>query len=63
MQKEQRDLTLPELAMITRRHPESLRRLARAGRVPGMYRLGRRWLIAAESAARLRGLKGDADER
>ena len=52
----QNDLTLEEVAMITRRHPESLRRLARAGRVPGMYQLGRRWLMAAENVAKLRRL-------
>jgi len=34
------DLTLQELAAVTRRHPETLRSLARRGKLPGVYRLG-----------------------
>ena len=33
------DLTIPELAEVVGRHPETLRRLARLNRLPGAYRL------------------------
>ena len=39
------DFTIDELSKITGRHPETLRRLAREGQIPGMYRLGRHWLM------------------
>lgn len=51
-----RDLTLQEFARLTRRHVETLRRLARMGQLPGVYRLGGRWMIAEENARRLRCL-------
>ena len=58
------DFTLEDLSKITGRHHETLRRLAREGQIPGMYRLGRHWLIARENAARLRRLpvRGGGDE-
>jgi len=51
------DLTIEELAAITRRHPETLRRLARTKRLPGVYRIGDRWMIPQEAVDRLRGIK------
>ncbi len=42
------DFTLRQLAAITGRHVETLRRLARAGKLPGAYRLGDRWLVNRE---------------
>jgi predicted site-specific integrase-resolvase len=59
-----KDLTLAELARITRRHPETLRRLARTGQLPGVYRLGGRWMIAPQNARRLRRLpdQGPTDD-
>ena len=50
----ERDLTLNELAVLTGRHPETLRRLARAGKLPGAYRLGRCWMISRAASDRLR---------
>ena len=47
------DLSLQELAELTGRHPETLRQLARAGRLP-MYKMGGRWAITREAADRLR---------
>ena len=49
-----RDLTLSELAETVGRHVETLRRLARLGRLPGVYRLGGRWMISRAAAERLR---------
>jgi excisionase family DNA binding protein len=49
-----KDLTIQELARIVGRHPETLRRLARMGELPGAYRLGHCWLISREAADRLR---------
>lgn len=51
-----RDLTLSELADVTGRHVETLRRLARMGQLPGVYRIGGRWMIAEVNARRLRGI-------
>ncbi len=57
------DLTLEELAALIRKHPETVRRLARMGQLPGAYKIGGRWMIAEENARRLRHLpdKGNAD--
>ncbi len=49
------DLTIQDVAALTAVHPETLRRLARAGRLPGAYKIGRQWRIAAEALARVRG--------
>lgn len=57
------DLTLLELASITGRHPETLRSLARQGRLPGVYRLGGRWLIAEEAVQHLRNLPAPKADR
>jgi hypothetical protein len=55
------DLTIEELAVITRKHPETLRRLARTSRLPGVYRIGQRWMISIEAANKLRGLPAEVD--
>jgi len=57
------DLTLRDLAKITGKHPETLRRLARTQQLPGAYRLGGRWMISREAASRLRQLPPDNDPR
>jgi len=49
-----RDLTIEELARITGRHVETLRRLARMGQLPGVYQIGRRWMMSQAAADRLR---------
>ena len=49
------DFTLNEMARLIRRHPETLRRLARQNCLPGVYRVGGRWLFRAEAIAALRG--------
>ncbi|MBM4039766.1 MAG: helix-turn-helix domain-containing protein [Planctomycetes bacterium] len=49
-----RDLTLRELARVTGRHPETLRRLACVGRLPGAYQIGNRWAISRAAANELR---------
>ena len=54
------DLLLGELADRTGRHVETLRRLARRGRLPGSYRLGGRWLFRREALESLRRNSGKA---
>lgn len=49
-----KDLTISELALITGRHVETLRRLARMGKLAGVYRIGRRWMISQAAADALR---------
>ncbi len=39
------DLTLRDVSRITGYRPPQLRTLARNGRLPGSYKLGRRWLV------------------
>jgi excisionase family DNA binding protein len=36
-------------------HPATVRRLARAGRLSGAYRVGRQWRFALEAIEKLRG--------
>ncbi len=50
------DLTISEFAQITRRNIETVRRLARLGKLPGAYKLGGRWLISRQAADRIRRL-------
>lgn len=50
------DITIDELARVTRRHPETLRRLAREGKLPGVYRVGRRWMMSPEALCKLRNM-------
>ncbi|HUT10557.1 MAG TPA: helix-turn-helix domain-containing protein [Thermoguttaceae bacterium] len=49
-----KDLTIHDLAKVVGRHPETLRRLARTGKLPGAYRLGHCWLISEQAARKLR---------
>ena len=51
-----KDLTIQELAKVIGRHPETLRRLARMGQLPGIYRLGHCWFISRKAADKLRCL-------
>ena len=48
------DLTIGDLAKLTGRHPETLRRLARFGELPGAYRVGGRWLVSRPVVDRMR---------
>ncbi len=50
------DLTMADLAKLTGRHVDTLRRLARTHRLPGVYRLGNCWMMTQEAADRLRRL-------
>ena len=49
------DLTLREVAAITRRHIVTIQRLARTGKLIGAYRIGRRWMVRSEAIDALRG--------
>lgn len=55
------DLTIQELAQLTGRHPETLRRLARTDELPGVYRLGSRWMITRAAADKLRRVPTTAE--
>lgn len=55
------DLTISEFARITRRNIETVRRLARMGRIPGAYKLGGRWMISREASDRIRRLSEACD--
>ena len=59
-----RDLTIEKLARLTGRHVETLRRLARKDQLPGVYQIGRRWMISRAAADKLRRvpMEGEADE-
>ncbi|MCH7729669.1 MAG: helix-turn-helix domain-containing protein [Planctomycetes bacterium] len=48
------DLKISDLAEITGLHPETIRKLARMGRLHGVYRLGGQWLMSPEAVDRLR---------
>ncbi len=50
-----RDYSLKEAAALMSVHPETLRRLARAGQLDGAYKVGRQWRIAEEALTRRRG--------
>lgn len=51
------DVTIKQLAELTQRHIETLRRLARTGKLPGAYRIGSRWMVRSEAVQELRGSK------
>ena len=51
------DYSLQDLALVTNHCVETLRRMAVAGRLPGAYRLGRKWRVNHEMIARLRGVE------
>ena len=48
------DLSIDELADLLGLHPETLRQHARMGRLPGVYRVGRRWRMSRAAADLLR---------
>jgi excisionase family DNA binding protein len=50
-----RDYSIKDAAALMGVHPETLRRLARAGRLPGTYKIGRQWRIATEALEHVRG--------
>ncbi len=52
----ERDLTIADLAHITGYHPETLRVMARRGQLPGVYRIGRKWLMTQKASNKLRGI-------
>ena len=58
-----KDLSLKELAALVGRHPETLRQLAKAGRVKGAYKLGGRWAITKAAADRLRRVPDPVGEK
>lgn len=43
------DRTIRDLAAVTGRHPDTLRKLARNGRLVGAYKLGGTWLVNREA--------------
>ncbi len=49
------DLTVHDVAELTGVHPATVRRLARQGRLPGGYRVGRQWRFCRERIEELRG--------
>ncbi|MFO7958728.1 MAG: helix-turn-helix domain-containing protein [Candidatus Brocadiia bacterium] len=49
------DLTVQNVAELMGVHPETVRRLARAGRLSGAYKIGRQWRFAREAIERIRG--------
>ena len=51
----EKDYTVGEFAALVCVHPDTVRRLARAGRLPGAYKVGSQWRIAREAVERLRG--------
>ena len=53
------DLSIYELADLTGRHVETLRRLARIGKLPGSYKLGGKWHISRQMSDRLRNITED----
>ena len=52
--KSKRDLTIADIAAVTGKHPETLRQLARMGRLHA-YKVGGLWLVPREAFERLRG--------
>ena len=52
---EPRDLTVSEFASAIGRHPETIRRLARQGRLPGVYKFGGMWMIRPDGIEEIRG--------
>ena len=58
----ERDLSLRELSQLTGTHIETLRKLARRDAIPGVFRLGGKWLISREAANRLRRIPQSSSE-
>ncbi len=49
------DLTVYDVAKLMGVHPATVRRLTRAGRLPGAYKVGHLWRFAREAIQELRG--------
>lgn len=49
-----KDMSLKEVSAILCRHPETLRKMAREGRLPGVYKLGREWFLRREALEMIR---------
>ena len=49
------DLSVRNVSRLLDVHPATVRRLARAGRLPGAYKVGRQWRFAREAIGKLRG--------
>jgi excisionase family DNA binding protein len=49
------DFTVQDVADLMGIHPATVRRLARAGRLSGAYKVGSQWRFAREAIAELRG--------
>jgi len=52
------DMTIGQIAKVTGYAPESLRALAKKGKLPGAYKLGGRWLVNREEFERHRNGNG-----
>ena len=48
------DLTAKDVAELMAVHPETVKRLARLGRLPGAYRVGGQWRFAREVIEQMR---------
>ena len=48
------DYTSQDVAELVCVHPETVRRLAREGRMPGAYKIGSRWRFARERIEEMR---------
>jgi len=49
------DLSVRHVSAVMGVHPATVRRLARAGRLAGAYKVGRQWRFAREAIEKLRG--------
>lgn len=56
------DLTPVELAATLRVSTRTLRKLIKLGRLPGVYRIGKRYRIRREALDQIRGLTQDSAE-
>lgn len=50
------DMTIRQISEVVGMHPESLRRIARSGRLAGIYKLGGSWRLSPERLGELRNL-------
>ena len=49
------DLKVRQLAFLLHVHPATIRRLARAGKLSGAYKVGSQWRFAREAVELMRG--------
>ena len=57
-----REVTVEEWAEAKRLHPETVRKWARWGRIPGARKMGRVWRIRADEAVP-EGLQAEGEEK